>query len=107
MAGTALGARQRGDIDVAYVWREVVAAVPRRNAPAGPVFSSTHPHRRRRRDQKTRPKTPGDPGSASGTVTVIPDCLGPRSHGLRKRIVHSGLRASIPSSREAMKEPRP
>jgi len=72
VAGTALGARQRGDIDVAYVWREVVAAVPRRNAPAGPVFSSTHPHRRRRRDQKTRPKTPGDPGSASGTVTVIP-----------------------------------
>jgi len=69
VAGTALGARQRGDIDVAYVWREVVAAVPRRNAPAGPVFSSTHPHRRRRRDQKTRPKTPGDPGSASGTVS--------------------------------------
>src|ERR1019366_7784646 len=69
VAGTALGARQRGDIDVAYVRREVVAAVPRRNAPAGPVFSSTHPHRRRRRDQKTRPKTPGDPGSASGTVS--------------------------------------
>ena len=41
MAGTAFGARQRGDIDVAYVWREVFAPVPRRNAPAGP-FSAQH-----------------------------------------------------------------
>ena len=40
---TWLGARQRGDIDVAYVRREVAAAVLRRKSPAGPVFSSTHP----------------------------------------------------------------
>jgi hypothetical protein len=43
VAGAVFGARQRSDIDVAYVWREVVAAVPAGTLRRGPISAQHIP----------------------------------------------------------------